>query len=126
MAEEIGVLMLRRRMKGAVELAEKIGMSQSAMSRRMVGDQAFDLDELDRIAEALGVGIVDLLPRDRRNPTSQYGPGTVVDPVLTPHPGHPIPGAVTLPRPVVRPRLAPAAEQRRVVLTAPRDLSPSL
>jgi transcriptional regulator with XRE-family HTH domain len=66
--EEISVLLLRRRMT-AQDLARKLGWSQSAMSRRMVGDQPFDLDELQRIAELFGVTIADLLPRDQREVT---------------------------------------------------------
>lgn len=70
-AEEIGVLLIRRRIK-AFELAAKVGLSQSAMSRRMVGDQPFDLDELAKIADVLGVTIADLLPASARRFTREF------------------------------------------------------
>lgn len=71
-ADEIRILLLRRRMKGANELAEKIGMSQSAMSRRMVGEQPFDLDDLVRIADALDVKVVDLVGRAEKGQDGTY------------------------------------------------------
>ena len=61
-AEEIRVLLARRRMSG-VQLAEAIGRSQAYVSRRLNGATAFDVDDLERIAEALGVTVLDLIPR---------------------------------------------------------------
>ncbi|MGC5664976.1 helix-turn-helix domain-containing protein [Micromonospora sp. WMMD723] len=60
-AEEIRVLLARRRMSAA-ELARQTGIRQQALSRRMTGETAFDLDDLERIADVLGVTVADLLP----------------------------------------------------------------
>lgn len=61
-AEEIRVHLARRRMS-ASELARRTGMKQSTLARRMTGATAFDLDDLERIADVLGVQVADLLPR---------------------------------------------------------------
>lgn len=53
--------MARRRIRG-VELAKAIHRSQAYVSRRLNGETAFDLDDLELIAEALGVKVADLLP----------------------------------------------------------------
>ncbi|WP_167489657.1 helix-turn-helix domain-containing protein [Nocardia terpenica] len=36
------------------ELGRRIGMTQSAMSRRVNGDTSFTIEELDRVADAIG------------------------------------------------------------------------
>lgn len=59
-AEEIRVILARRRMSAA-ELARRTGMRQQNLSRRMTGETAFDLDELEVIANALGVKVSDLV-----------------------------------------------------------------
>ena len=59
-AEEIRVLLARRRMSAA-ELARRTGLKQSTMARRMTGETAFDLDDLEVIATALGVKVSDLV-----------------------------------------------------------------
>ena len=59
-AEEIRVLLARRRMSAA-ELARQTGLRQQNLSRRMTGETAFDLDELEIIATALGVKVSDLV-----------------------------------------------------------------
>lgn len=61
-AEEIRVILARRRMSAA-ELARRTGIKQSTMSRRMTGETAFDLDDLEAIAEVLGIAVGDLLPQ---------------------------------------------------------------
>jgi transcriptional regulator with XRE-family HTH domain len=61
-AEEIRVLLARKRMSAA-ELARRTGIKQSTMARRMTGETAFDLDDLELIATALEVDVTDLLPR---------------------------------------------------------------
>lgn len=58
--EEIRVLLARRKMSAA-ELARRTGQKPAALSRRMTGDVAFDLDDLEVIARELGVSVVDLL-----------------------------------------------------------------
>jgi transcriptional regulator with XRE-family HTH domain len=61
-AEEIRVLLARRKMSGA-ELARRTGIKQSTMSRRMTGETAFDMDDLEAIATALEIEVSDLIPR---------------------------------------------------------------
>jgi transcriptional regulator with XRE-family HTH domain len=61
-AEEIRVLLARKRMSGA-ELGRRAGITQSTMSRRMTGETAFDMDDLERIAEVLEIEVTDLLPK---------------------------------------------------------------
>lgn len=61
-AEEVRALIGRRRTTGA-KLAEAIGRSEMYVSRRLRGETAFDLDDLERIAAILNVEVSDLLPR---------------------------------------------------------------
>jgi transcriptional regulator with XRE-family HTH domain len=61
-AEEIRVLLARRRISAA-ELARRTGMKQSTLARRMTGETAFDLDDLELIADVLGVTVTELLPQ---------------------------------------------------------------
>lgn len=61
-AEEIRVLLARKRISAA-ELARRTGIKQSTMSRRMTGETAFDMDDLELIAEALEVEVTDLMPK---------------------------------------------------------------
>lgn len=59
-AEEVRAQMGRDRIS-AVQLGRMIGRSQSYMSRRLVGDLPFDLDDLEAIAGALDVPLSRLL-----------------------------------------------------------------
>ena len=43
-----------------VELARRMGFTQSYVSRRMRGEVAWDVDDLNRIAGHLGVPVADL------------------------------------------------------------------
>lgn len=61
-AEEVRVLLVRRKMK-QTELAARLGVTEMWLSRRLRGVQPLTLDELAQIAEALGVYPTDLLPR---------------------------------------------------------------
>lgn len=61
-AEEVRALLARKMMTGA-ELALAIGKSPMYVSRRVRGEVAFDLDDMERIAHVLGVSIFDLLPK---------------------------------------------------------------
>ena len=45
------------------ELAEKMGVTQSWVSRRLRGGQVIDVSDLSRFAKALDVPITALLPR---------------------------------------------------------------
>lgn len=65
-AEEIRVLLARRKMSGA-ELARRTGITQSTMSRRMTGETPFDMDDLEAIAEVLQIDVTDLIPREGRS-----------------------------------------------------------
>lgn len=48
------------------ELARRMGETDQWMSMRLKGRTPLDLNELQRIAEALGVPVLDLLPRSVR------------------------------------------------------------
>lgn len=48
--------------KGQGDLARVLGLSQAAVSRRLHGHVAFDVDELVRVAEFLGKNAADFLP----------------------------------------------------------------
>ncbi len=61
-AEEIRVAMVRRGISGA-GLARLLGVSSAWVSYRLTGTQPIDLNDLESIARALEVEIVDLLPR---------------------------------------------------------------
>jgi transcriptional regulator with XRE-family HTH domain len=51
---------LARRNESQGSLAERLNMTQQALSRRISGRQAFKVDELQRVADALEVPISDL------------------------------------------------------------------
>jgi transcriptional regulator with XRE-family HTH domain len=50
----------------AAELARRTDIKQSTLARRMTGETAFDLDDLEVIAHVLGVEVADLLPQTVR------------------------------------------------------------
>lgn len=54
---------MERKKIGQVALAELVGMSQSALSRRLLGHIAFDVTELDLIAQALRVPVSRLISK---------------------------------------------------------------
>lgn len=58
-AEEIRVILARKRMSAA-ELARRTGIKTSTMGRRLTGETAFDLDDLEVIAREFGVTVADL------------------------------------------------------------------
>lgn len=43
------------------DLADALGISRPAMSRRLTGDMTFDVDELQTVARFLGVPVAHLL-----------------------------------------------------------------
>lgn len=45
------------------ELARRLGVSQTTVWRRVSGEVAFDVDDLQKIADILGVSVGRLLPR---------------------------------------------------------------
>jgi len=61
-AEEVRALLGRRKMS-ASELARQLSLTQKYVSRRLTGETAFDLDDLEKIAAIFGVDVADLLPR---------------------------------------------------------------
>lgn len=61
-AEEVRVLIARRRLNQTV-LAGAIGMSQSALSRRLSTEKPFDLDELEALANYFDVPLSALIPQ---------------------------------------------------------------
>jgi transcriptional regulator with XRE-family HTH domain len=69
-AEEVRALLARKLMTGA-DLATAIGRSPMYVSRRVRGEVAFDIDDMQRIAEALGVPLLQLLPEAVRRGQSR-------------------------------------------------------
>lgn len=53
---------LARRRLGQVQIAQALGISQAAVSRRLNGSVPLDVNELAVIARLLGVSAADLLP----------------------------------------------------------------
>lgn len=70
-AEEIRALLGRRRMSASA-LARELKVSQTYVWRRLSGETAFDLDDLDAIARILRVDPRDLMPAQDRRVTSTY------------------------------------------------------
>jgi transcriptional regulator with XRE-family HTH domain len=64
-AEEVRALMGRRRMSGRA-LANAAGIPKSTANRWVSGDTAMSLDDVERVARALGVTVVELLPVEER------------------------------------------------------------
>jgi transcriptional regulator with XRE-family HTH domain len=62
--------MWRQRMTQA-QVAEALGITQPALSKKIRGSRPWSVDELLRVAEVLGVPVESLLPTNRPNP----GPG---------------------------------------------------
>jgi transcriptional regulator with XRE-family HTH domain len=65
---EIRAMMARRRVSGR-QLAATLGVSQTWMSTRLAGSTPIDLNDLDKMARALNVEVVDLLPPSREGRT---------------------------------------------------------
>jgi transcriptional regulator with XRE-family HTH domain len=61
LTEEIRVQMARKKIKQAV-VAKHLNISQSSMSRRLIGASPFTVDELYRLADLFGIDPRDLLP----------------------------------------------------------------
>jgi transcriptional regulator with XRE-family HTH domain len=60
-AEEIRVALTRQRMSQR-QFAAKLGVSPAWLNYRLTGVQEIGVNDLKRIADALGVGVYDLLP----------------------------------------------------------------
>jgi transcriptional regulator with XRE-family HTH domain len=88
-AEEIRAMLARRRISGR-QLAEKMGVSRSWISYRLTGSQEIGLNDLERIADALGVDVFDLLPaREQRGVNYASSPATPRT-MPAPAPRHPV------------------------------------
>lgn len=68
--DEVHAEMGRRRMSGAA-LARRLGKPQSSIARRLDGRQTMDLDDLEMIADALGVSAVQLLAEAARRAANE-------------------------------------------------------
>lgn len=75
-AEEIRALLARRRMSGRA-LATQLGVSPSWVSYRLTGTQPIDLNDLQRIAAALDIDAIALMPRGVVNGGGATGQTTV-------------------------------------------------
>lgn len=64
-AEELRALLARRKVT-PTELGRKLGRSQTWVWRRLEGEVAFDLNDLEAIADVLGVAVAELFPPDVR------------------------------------------------------------
>jgi transcriptional regulator with XRE-family HTH domain len=53
--------MARRRTRQTV-LAQRLGMSSTAVSRRLTGETPFSVPELMAVADVLGMPVADLMP----------------------------------------------------------------
>ena len=74
-AAEIRAWAARRGIK-QVELAARLGESESWVSRRLKGGRMIEVNDLARIASVLGVSVQDLLPRlDSNQQPSGYSDG---------------------------------------------------
>jgi transcriptional regulator with XRE-family HTH domain len=74
-AEEIRVMMTRRRMSGR-QLAQRLNVSPAWVSYRLTGTQPIDLNDLQQIADVLEVAVGDLLPAGALQRRPQPLPGT--------------------------------------------------
>lgn len=70
-AEEVRALMARKRIS-QVRLAMATGLTQAAISRRITGQVAFDLQDLERISPVLDVTPVQLLGMSESRTTDRY------------------------------------------------------
>lgn len=113
-AEEVRVLLARRR-TSATALAKTLGVSQTYVWRRLTGETAFDLDDLERIANALGVTVLDLLPRSagERDVTQRYDQSEEVE-VSPKRADRRRPGGVSRPPNVPSPGRRPAILRRPI------------
>lgn len=72
--ERIHRLIWRQR-RSQTEVANALGIAQSALSRKLRGDRGWDVNELYALAEILGVGITDLIPNERKPRPGDYPGG---------------------------------------------------
>lgn len=68
-ATEVRAEMGRQRMSSAA-LAQALGVSDMYVSRRLRGETAFDLTDIERTAKILGVPVSQFLPAEQTASTS--------------------------------------------------------
>lgn len=69
----VSIELVRRDMK-QTDLAKRIGMTDTALSNRLAGRVDMDTDDLDRIAEGLGMTVLELVTAAQQEATaSQAG-----------------------------------------------------
>ena len=78
-AEEVRALLARRRVT-SVALARSIGKSHTYVWRRLNGETAFDLNDLEQIAETLGVSPLDLFSAAAGATTLRYSQAHIPSP----------------------------------------------
>jgi hypothetical protein len=64
-AAEVRAQLARRQLTG-MALANAIGKSEMYVSRRIRGEIAFDLIDVEQVARFLGIAVADLLPAAER------------------------------------------------------------
>lgn len=69
-ALEISSLMTRRGITGQA-LSRKLNVAQSWISDRLRGNRAITVDDLERLADALDVNVLDLFPRTQSRSTEE-------------------------------------------------------
>jgi hypothetical protein len=74
-AAEVRAEMARQRVSQQT-LAGAVGISQAAISRRITGEVPFDVTELARVAEVLGVPAAQFLDAGKSPGSKPGGPGT--------------------------------------------------
>lgn len=84
-AAEVRAGMARSRMT-QTDLAEVLGLTQSVVSKRLRGKIAFSVDELEKVADALGVHPATLLGGHDASPPPPHTCG-YLDPAFTPRDG---------------------------------------
>jgi transcriptional regulator with XRE-family HTH domain len=102
---EIKVAMVRAGVSGR-QLALRLGVSQTWISTRLNGVTPLDLNDVQKIADALGVPVLELFPSRVAGRPSGGATQTIVSanlphPAATPRPNVPRPNGRTVTNPVV-------------------------
>jgi transcriptional regulator with XRE-family HTH domain len=115
--DEIRVWMTRRRLTGE-RLAQRLKVSPAWVSYRINGKQEIGLDDLQQIAEALEVEVLDLFPVEVAEPTRTVAP--LATRVITRRRGSPTQSYGTTPP---RPTCVPDRLTRRSPVSATPEAS---
>lgn len=62
-AAEVRAEMARKKLT-QTDVAQRLGVAQATVSRRLTGEVAFDVAELDQIAGLLGVAVQQFIPSE--------------------------------------------------------------